>query len=115
MSRASYNNPQFQPFQSGSTLCYPSKDYANMNGGSSLISTKPGKNYFKTPDYQVSSSSLKSLQGKSYATSAGGAIKKKLIKKGGNSEMTSEEMMGGKKCMKKKIVNKKPVKKPIKK
>ena len=33
MSRASYNNPQFIPFQSGSTLCYPSKDYADFNGG----------------------------------------------------------------------------------
>ena len=118
MSRASYNNPQFQPFQSGSTLCYPSKDYANMNGGSSLISTKPGKNYFKTPDYKVSAQNLKTLIGKSYATSAGGSKKKKYsMKKGGNSDMDmmmSEEMMGGK-PMKKKVTPKKPVscKKPI--
>ena len=117
MSRASYNNPQFQPFQSGSTLCYPSKDYANMNGGSSLISTKPGKNYFKTPDYKVSAQNLKTLIGKSYATSAGGSKKKKSsMKKGGNSDMDmmSEEMMGGK-PMKKKVTPKKPVscKKPI--
>ena len=117
MSRASYNNPQFQPFQSGSTLCYPSKDYANMNGGSSLISTKPGKNYFKTPDYKVSAQNLKTLIGKSYATSAGGSKKKKYsMKKGGNSDMDmmmSEEMMGGK-PMKKKVTPKKPIlKKPV--
>ena len=132
MSRASYNNPQFQPFQSGSTLCYPSKDYANMNGGSSLISTKPGKNYFKTPDYKVSAENLKTLIGKSYVTSAGGAkrrikkvikkkpvkktLKKKSTKKGGYSDMEmmnensnmgmmmSEEMTGGKKSIKKKPV-----------
>ena len=133
MSRASYNNPQFIPFQSGSTLCYPSKDYADFNGGgNSLISTKPGKNLFKVPNYKVDSSALSSLSGKSYATSAGGAKKKrkttvkKVLKKGGNSEdyvpgnempMTMEEssMSGGKKSMKKKSSSSKKSTKSMKK
>ena len=133
MSRASYNNPQFIPFQSGSTLCYPSKDYADFNGGgNSLISTKPGKNLFKVPNYKVDSSALSSLSGKSYATSAGGAKKKrkttvkKVLKKGGNSEdyvpgnempMTMEEnsMSGGKKSMKKKSSSTKKSTKSMKK
>ena len=104
MNRASYNNPQFTAFQSGSTLCYPSKDYEGLNGGGSLISTKPGKDYFKTPDYKASGSSLKSLMGKSYATSAGGAKKKVSRKKKGGSEENNivgeEMMMGGKKTRK---------------
>ena len=143
MSRASYNNPQFQPFQSGSTLCYPSKDYANMNGGSSLISTKPGKNYFKTPDYKVSAENLKTLIGKSYVTSAGGAKKrikkvikkktekpvkktmkkKRVMKKGGNPdmEMNNENpmdmgmMMSEEMTGGKKTMKRKVMKKPVKK
>lgn len=82
-SRSSYNNPQFKPFQSGNSLCYPSKDYANFKGGNnSLIKTTLGKNLYKENNLNVSKESLKSLSGKSYATSAGGA--KKKVKKGGS-------------------------------
>lgn len=84
-SRSSYNNPQFKPFQSGNSLCYPSKDYANFKGGhNSLIKTTPGKNLYKENNLNVSKESLKSLSGKSYATSAGGAKRKLIkVKKGG--------------------------------
>jgi hypothetical protein len=84
-SRSSYNNPQFKPFQSGNSLCYPSKDYANFKGGNTLIKNTPGKNLYKETNLNISKESLKSLSGKSYETSAGGA-KKKLtkVKKGGN-------------------------------
>lgn len=82
MSRNSYNHPDFKPFQSGSTLCYPSKDYAAFKGGNkTLIKTTPGKNLFKMPNYKVSKENLASLNGKSYNTSAGGAKRKK---KGGS-------------------------------
>lgn len=78
MSRNSYNHPDFKPFQSGSTLCYPSKDYAAFKGGNkTLIKTTPGKNLFKMPNYKVSKEALVSLNGKSYNTSAGGAKRKK--------------------------------------
>ena len=90
-SRSSYNNPEFKPFQSGSTLCYPSKDYANFKGGSNtLISSKPGKNFYKAQNFKVSKEILtKNTMGNSYATSAGGAKKRKTkktttTKKGGS-------------------------------
>ena len=90
-SRSSYNNPEFKPFQSGSTLCYPSKDYANFKGGSNtLISSKPGKNFYKEQNFKVSKEILtKNTMGNSYATSAGGAKKRKTkktttTKKGGS-------------------------------
>ena len=90
-SRSSYNNPEFKPFQSGSTLCYPSKDYANFKGGSNtLISSKPGKNFYKPQNFKVSKEILtKNTLGNSYATSAGGAKKKKSTKK------TSTKKKGG--------------------
>ena len=51
--RSSYNAPEFKPFQSGCSLCYPSTDYTNTNlstmqyGGSnkSLISNLQVKIY----------------------------------------------------------------------
>ena len=91
-SRSSYNNPKFKPFQSGSTLCYPSKDYANFTGGNSLISDKPGKNLYKDVNYKVDKATLEKLTlGKSYSTSAGGAKKSKCPnKKGGSSLFESQ-------------------------
>tara|TARA_Y200000002_G_scaffold74831_1_gene58706 strand:- start:268 stop:1578 length:1311 start_codon:yes stop_codon:yes gene_type:complete len=117
---SSYNHPNFKPFQSGSTLCYPSKDYANFKGGhNSLISTKPGKNLYKDINYKMSKESLKSLNGKSYSTSAGGSKRKTSNKKGGNVFTSSpaplkggvapvsEEQTGGRKgCNKNKKVKK---------
>ena len=87
MSRNSYNNPDFKPFQSGNSLCHPSTDYSAFKGGKkikggnkTLIKTTPGKNLYKEVNYSVDKSSLKSLIGKSYSTSAGGS----KTKKGGN-------------------------------
>ena len=105
-SRSSYNNPQFKPFQSGSTLCHPSKDYSDFKGGSNtLISSKPGKNFYKEQSFKVSKDDLsKTILGKGYATSAGGAKKKKSkakpkakpkaktsLKKGGNKFQSSPQ------------------------
>ena len=93
-SRSSYNNPEFKPFQSGSTLCYPSKDYANFKGGSNtLISSKPGKNFYKPQNFKVSKEILtKNTLGNSYATSAGGAKKKKSTKKKGGSVLRPQPL-----------------------
>ncbi len=86
-----YNNPQFKPFQSGNSLCYPSKDYDTLKGGNkSLISTQPGKNMYKTQNLKVDTNLLKkTTMGISYATSAGGSKKSKKMKKGG--EVPAEE------------------------
>ena len=119
-SRSSYNAPEFKPFQSGCSLCYPSTDYTNTNtnrptmqyGGSnkSLISNLPGKNLYKPVNYSVPVDKLiKDNFGISYKTSAGGSknnahkvkINFKKNMKGGleDLETNSEEslMMGGKK------------------
>jgi len=121
-SRPSYNAPEFKPFQSGCSLCYPSTDYTNTNtntnrptmqyGGSnkSLISNLPGKNLYKPVNYSVPVDKLiKDNFGISYKTSAGGSknnahkvkINFKKNMKGGleDLETNSEEslMMGGKK------------------
>ena len=84
-----YNNPQFKPFQSGNSLCYPSKDYVTHKGGNkSLISTQPGKNMYKTQNLKVDTNLLiKTNMGKSYSTSAGGSKKSKKMKKGGVTGM----------------------------
>ena len=121
-SRSSYNAPEFKPFQSGCSLCYPSTDYTNTNrttmqyGGSnkSLISNLPGKNLYKPVNYSVPVDKLiKDNFGIGYTTSAGGSkmnshkvklmLKKttKKIMKGGEEHqmMHSEEssLSGGKK------------------
>ena len=115
MIGANYNTPEFKPFQSGCSKCYPSTDYVKQNGGNkSLISTKDGKNFFKTPDFNVPMKTLeKNNSGKSYNTSAGGSKKKSNSNymKGGNDDskdiadflknvmdnktIISEEMNGG--------------------
>ena len=142
---SNYNTPTFAPFQSGCSKCYPSTDFVQQNGGNqSLISSKAGKNYFKTPDFNVPMKTLvKNNSGKSYNTSAGGSKKKSnsnIRMRGGNDSdkmkdflnqimdkknMISEEMMGGVKKAKKekktkdvskKSSSKKPTsKKPISK
>lgn len=108
MSRNSYNNPDFKPFQSGNSLCHPSKDYAAFKGGkkggsNTLIKTTPGKNLFKMPNFKVSKDNLNTLSGKSYSTSAGGSKKNK---KGGVAPV-GEEQSGGKKRVMKKVMKKK--------
>ena len=83
-NRSSYNNPDFTPFQSGNSLCYPSKDYAKFKGGSSLISTKNGKNLYVSQNFKLPKSELqKNISGKSYSTSAGGSKNKKITQKKG--------------------------------
>jgi hypothetical protein len=98
-----YNNPQFKPFQSGNSLCHPSKDYTNLKGGNkTLISTQPGKNMYKTQNFKVDTNLLKkTTMGKSYATSAGGSKKSTKMKKGGEvigeeSQSTTNNYSGGK-------------------
>jgi len=61
MSRASYNTPDFAPFQSGCSKCYPSTDYKMQGGGDkSLISTKARlKTFFKTPNFNVPIENIK--------------------------------------------------------
>ena len=136
MIGANYNTPDFKPFQSGCSKCYPSTDFVKQNGGNkSLISTKAGKNFFKTPDFNVPMKTLvKNNSGKSYNTSAGGSKKKSNSNymKGGNDDskdiadflknvmdnktIISEEMNGGakkKKALKKSL--KKKTKVPKKK
>ena len=134
MPGADFNTPSFAPFQSGCSKCYPSTDYVKQNGGNkSLISTKDGKNFFKTPDFNVSMKTLvKNNSGKSYNTSAGGSKKKSNSNymKGGNDDSkniadflknvmdqsqatTSEELMSG--GAKNKKVPKKKTKAPKKK
>ena len=116
MPGADFNTPSFAPFQSGCSKCYPSTDYVKQTGGNkSLISTKDGKNFFKTPNFNVSMKALiKNNSGKSYNTSAGGSKKKSNSNymKGGNDDSkniadflknvmdqsqatTSEELMSG--------------------
>ena len=119
-SRASYNTPEFTPFQSGCSLCYPSTDYTGTNismksGGSkqSLISNLPGKNLYNLKNDTVPLDKLvKNNYGISYNTSAGGSKNsshkvKLMLKnirktmKGGTEEESSlsnmASMIGGKK------------------
>ena len=78
-----YNTPDFKPFQSGCSKCYPSTDYVGLKGGNkkSLVSTKEGVNLYKAKNYARSMTELsKDNSGVSYNTSAGGAKKKSKSK-----------------------------------
>ena len=130
-SRASYNNEQFKPFQSGCSICYPSKDFAGTNismksGGSvkSLISNLPGKNLYNLKNDTVPLDKLtKDNYGISYNTSAGGSknssnkIKlmlkniRKTMKGGTEEESSMASIYGGRK---KKSSSKKTTKKTMK-
>ena len=134
MTGANYNTPDFTPFQSGCSKCYPSTDFVKQNGGNkSLISTKAGKNFFKTPNFNVPMKTLvKNNSGKSYNTSAGGSKKKSNSKymNGGNDSTNiadflknvmdnkttiSEEMNGGAKKKKYQNLKKKQLLRSLKK
>ena len=131
-SRNTYNAPSFAPFQSGCSICYPSKDYVNQSnqtggkkkkkikgGDNTLISSLPGKNLFKNHNYDVPMKTLiKDNYGRSYNTSAGGSkedyskiinmlnILKKEKKQGGSKKDTKKST---------KAPTKKPTKSPMKK
>ena len=82
-SSVNYNTPDFKPFQSGCSKCYPSTDYVGLKGGNkkSLVSTKEGVNLYKPKNYTRSMTELsKDNSGVSYNTSAGGAKKKSKSK-----------------------------------
>ena len=99
-----YNTPDFKPFQSGCSKCYPSTDYVGLKGGNkSLISKKNGVNLYKTKNYSRSMTELKKTNsGTSYNTSAGGAKKKskskgkkESTKKVTKKKTTTKKMKGG--------------------
>ena len=52
-SRASYNTPEFTPFQSGCSLCYPSTDYTGTN-----ISMKSGGSVKKAGMHKMPNGSM---------------------------------------------------------
>ena len=96
-NRSFYNTPSFAPFQSGCSKCYPSTDYSKVGGNKSLISTKPGKNLFKDPNFNVPMKKLvKDNLGISFNTSAGGSKKKsnRSYMKGGESGIINKLMKG---------------------
>lgn len=99
-----YNTPDFKPFQSGCSKCYPSTDYVGLKGGNkSLISKKNGVNLYKEKNYSRSMTELKKTNsGTSYNTSAGGAKKKskskgkkESTKKVTKKKRTTKKMKGG--------------------
>ena len=100
-----YNTPDFKPFQSGCSKCYPSTDYVGLKGGNkkSLVSTKEGVNLYKAKNYARSMTELsKDNSGVSYNTSAGGAKKKSKSKdkKSTPKKTTTKKKSASKKKMK---------------